>query len=121
MDTTTDRSVLEGKLLPELQEIAQSMGIEGTQKLRKAGLIDKIVERSGGSAANTIDVREGNGAPTNDGDLGGGSVVTESRDELHAAGESSTVDRVQTTQRSQPDDGPPGGGRAHRAAPVGPP
>jgi hypothetical protein len=34
MDTTMDRSVLEGKLIPELQQIAQSMGIEGAQKLR---------------------------------------------------------------------------------------
>jgi transcription termination factor Rho len=43
---TTDRSTLEGKLLPELQQIAQTMGIEGTQRLRKAGLIDAIVEAS---------------------------------------------------------------------------
>ena len=41
---TMDRSTLEGKLLPELQQIAQTMGIEGTQRLRKAGLIDAIVE-----------------------------------------------------------------------------
>jgi transcription termination factor Rho len=41
-----DRSTLEGKLLPELQQIAQTMGIEGTQRLRKAGLIDAIVEAS---------------------------------------------------------------------------
>ncbi len=43
MDTTTDRSALEQKLIPELQRIAQEMGIEGTQRLRKAGLIDAIV------------------------------------------------------------------------------
>jgi transcription termination factor Rho len=43
---TMDRSTLEGKLLPELQQIAQTMGIEGTQRLRKAGLIDAIVEAS---------------------------------------------------------------------------
>jgi transcription termination factor Rho len=47
MDTTQDRSVLQGKLIPELQQIAQGLGIEGAQKLRKAGLIDAIVERSG--------------------------------------------------------------------------
>ena len=29
MDTTTDRSALEQKLIPELQRIAQEMGIEG--------------------------------------------------------------------------------------------
>ena len=49
METTTDRSALEGKLIPELQRIAQDMGIEGTQKLRKAGLIDAIVARKGGN------------------------------------------------------------------------
>ena len=46
MDTTTERSELEGKLIPELQQIAQDLGIEGSQKLRKAGLIDAIVSRS---------------------------------------------------------------------------
>ncbi len=50
METTTDRSALEGKLLAELQRIAQEMGIQGTQKLRKAGLIDAIVEGSNGSS-----------------------------------------------------------------------
>jgi transcription termination factor Rho len=50
MDTTMDRSVLEGKLIPELQQIAQGMGIEGAQKLRKAGLIDAIVSNTGGSS-----------------------------------------------------------------------
>jgi transcription termination factor Rho len=51
METTTDRSALEGKLIPELQEIATSMGIEGAQKLRKAGLIDAIVARASGDGA----------------------------------------------------------------------
>jgi transcription termination factor Rho len=52
MDTTLDRSTLEQKLIPELQRIAQDMGIEGTQRLRKAGLIDAIVAGgNGGSAA----------------------------------------------------------------------
>ena len=46
MDTTIERSALEGKLLPELQQIAQTLGVEGTQKLRKAGLIDAIVAAS---------------------------------------------------------------------------
>ncbi len=51
MDTTTDRSALEGKLIPELQQIAQRLGIEGSQKLRKAGLIDAIVEHSSGDGS----------------------------------------------------------------------
>jgi transcription termination factor Rho len=50
MDTTTDRSALEQKLIPELQRIAQEMGIEGTQRLRKSGLIDAIVAKGGNGA-----------------------------------------------------------------------
>ena len=55
---TTDRSTLEAKLLPELQQIAQTMGIEGSQRLRKAGLIDAIVEASANGE------RPGNGEAT---------------------------------------------------------
>jgi transcription termination factor Rho len=51
MDSTTDRGVLEAKLLPELQQIAQTIGVEGAQKLRKAGLIDAIVAKSGGGSS----------------------------------------------------------------------
>jgi transcription termination factor Rho len=50
METTTDRSTLEQKLIPELQRIAQEMGIEGTQRLRKSGLIDAIVNNGGNGA-----------------------------------------------------------------------
>jgi transcription termination factor Rho len=50
MDTTMDRDTLGAKLLPELQQIAQTMGDEGAQKLRKAGLIDAIV--AAGSSTN---------------------------------------------------------------------
>jgi transcription termination factor Rho len=68
MDTTTDRSALEGKLIPELQQIAQRLGIEGSQKLRKAGLIDAIVEHSSddGAPANasTPHVNEPSGVET---------------------------------------------------------
>ncbi len=49
---TSDRSTLEGKLIPELQKIASNLGIEGTQRLRKAGLIDAIVASApGGNGA----------------------------------------------------------------------
>jgi len=58
MDTTMDRGVLESKLLPELQQIAQTMGVEGAQKLRKAGLIDAIVAASNGD----VGTSEGNGS-----------------------------------------------------------
>jgi transcription termination factor Rho len=49
MDTTMDRDTLGAKLLPELQQIAQTMGVEGAQKLRKAPLIDAIVAAGAGA------------------------------------------------------------------------
>jgi transcription termination factor Rho len=56
MDTTMDRETLGTKLLPELQQIAQSVGVEGAQKLRKAPLIDAIVEAaSNGAGSATAD------------------------------------------------------------------
>src|SRR5436853_6843534 len=65
MDTTTDRSTLEGKLLPELQQIAQTLGIEGGARLRKAGLIDAIVDRSAPAASNgSADGHEATAAST---------------------------------------------------------
>src|SRR5215831_21385759 len=45
---TTTRSDLEGKRLPELHEMAQSMGVSGYQRLRKGDLIDAIMTKSGG-------------------------------------------------------------------------
>ncbi|HXF36218.1 MAG TPA: Rho termination factor N-terminal domain-containing protein, partial [Actinomycetota bacterium] len=46
--STIDRDTLEGKVLSELQEIAQGLGIEGAQRLRKAGLIEAILARASG-------------------------------------------------------------------------
>ncbi len=68
MDTTMDRETLGTKLLPELQQIAQSVGVEGAQKLRKAPLIDAIVaaaSNGGGEAGGDKPVRSRrNGAET---------------------------------------------------------
>ena len=47
---TTDKSVLEQKVLPELQEIASSLGVRGYQRLKKADLIDAIIDRANGQA-----------------------------------------------------------------------
>ncbi len=41
---------LASKLLPELQQMAQSMGIKGTGRMRKGELISAIQERQGGAA-----------------------------------------------------------------------
>jgi transcription termination factor Rho len=45
-----DKSLLESKLLPELQEIGQALEIEGVRKLRKKELIDAILEEAGVAA-----------------------------------------------------------------------
>ena len=44
---TTTRSDLEGKRLPELQQMAQTMGVSGYQRLRKGDLIDALMSKSG--------------------------------------------------------------------------
>ena len=95
MDTTTDRSALEGKLIPELQQIAQRLGIEGSQKLRKAGLIDAIVEHA-----------SGDGAPSN----GPSAPANASSGDTTATGEPASDERTPSTdggsngQRHASDD-----------------
>jgi transcription termination factor Rho len=78
---TMDRSTLEGKLLPELQQIAQTMGIEGIQRLRKAGLIDAIVEASSNGGRRDDG---GANAPASD----GGAVATDEAETASASNES---------------------------------
>ncbi len=46
--STTERGILEAKVLPELQAIASSMGVQGYQRLRKADLIGAIIARAQG-------------------------------------------------------------------------
>jgi transcription termination factor Rho len=48
---TVDKNVLEQKVLPELQEIASSLGVEGYQRLKKAELIDAIIAQANGEKA----------------------------------------------------------------------
>src|SRR4051794_32624096 len=45
---TTERDVLQGKVLPELQAIASSMGVQGYLRLRKADLIGAIIAKAQG-------------------------------------------------------------------------
>jgi transcription termination factor Rho len=128
---TMDRSTLEGKLLPELQQIAQTMGIEGSQRLRKAGLIDAIVEassngeRPGNGETSTRPSRE-TAVATVDGASGDGATTPvateESRDESVEGNADPSPEATDERQRSerrpggedrQPDDrsGGPGGSR----------
>ncbi len=88
MDTTTDRSALEQKLIPELQRIAQEMGIEGTQRLRKAGLIDAIVA-NGGNGSN-----DGAAAPSPV-----AVAVAERADEAERADDAAETDEVREGSR----------------------
>jgi transcription termination factor Rho len=92
---TMDRSTLEGKLLPELQQIAQTMGIEGTQRLRKAGLIDAIVEAS--SNGERPDNGESRASSPRE------SAVATIEDERSA--ETSREDESRDEQEDQPEDG----------------
>ena len=43
---TMERSELEGKVLAELQRIAETLGLEGHQRLRKGDLINAILEKA---------------------------------------------------------------------------
>ncbi|MGI8615158.1 MAG: transcription termination factor Rho [Actinomycetota bacterium] len=113
---TMDRSTLEGKLLPELQQIAQTMGIEGSQRLRKAGLIDAIVEASSNGErpdngeASTRPPRETTVASI-DGATGDGATTTVSSGQSDEDGEAheDAGSRSEASEERQPSDRRPGG------------
>jgi transcription termination factor Rho len=90
MDTTIDRSTLEQKLIPELQRIAQDMGIEGTQRLRKAGLIDAIVAKGGDGEAGAAT------AERTQASAGNGGRATSGRDTEPAASDSDSAASADT-------------------------
>ena len=50
-ETTNDRSVLEAKVASELHTIADTLGIAGHQRLKKADLIDRIIAHGNGGDA----------------------------------------------------------------------
>jgi transcription termination factor Rho len=101
-----DRGSLEGKLLPELQQIAQTMGIEGTQRLRKSGLIDAIVEASSNGE------RPGNGGVAASGTSESGVATAEvSSGSAADAGTTTTTDDRRTDPDTDTDiERRPGGG-----------
>jgi transcription termination factor Rho len=113
MDTTLDRSTLEGKLIPELQRIAQDMGIEGTQRLRKAGLIDAIVAGgNGGSTADASASERPARARRND---GAGTAGTTNDDTTTDDAEASTnAESDEDRDDADGDDGNDGNNRAAR-------
>jgi transcription termination factor Rho len=96
MDTTIDRSTLEQKLIPELQRIAQDMGIEGTQRLRKAGLIDAIVAKGGDGEAGAASAQRAEASAGNGGRATGGDTASETREPAGAAADAATTTQEQT-------------------------
>jgi transcription termination factor Rho len=96
MDTTIDRSTLEQKLIPELQRIAQDMGIEGTQRLRKAGLIDAIVAKGGDGEAGAASAQRAEASAGNGGRATGGDTASETREPAEAAADAATTTQEQT-------------------------
>ena len=106
MDTTMERSALEAKLLPELQQIAQTLGVEGTQKLRKAGLIDAIVSAAG----------NGQGAAAREDTSASAATSTTTEEPARADGagddrDDRRNDRDRGPQRTNDRDRPGGGGQ----------
>ncbi|HMC36802.1 MAG TPA: transcription termination factor Rho [Actinomycetota bacterium] len=83
---TIDRPELEGKVLSELQAIAEAQGISGHQRMRKADLIDAILEQAG----------QGNGA----------------RAEGRDSAEVKTASREGPAGEPEAGNGSSGGGRA---------
>jgi transcription termination factor Rho len=120
----TDRNVLEGKLIPELQKIASNLGIEGTQRLRKAGLIDAIVARGGaaGDGAGNGDPRPATSGSTPTQTAAGSTETTTPADDAGPRPESTQDGRAEPTEGqgdrstvghedqapSRSDDGPRG-------------
>jgi transcription termination factor Rho len=122
MDTTLDRSTLEQKLIPELQRIAQDMGIEGTQRLRKAGLIDAIV--AGGNGGSTADgsaserparARRNGGAGTSE-TTNDDSATDDSTNDDAEASTSTNTDSDEDRDDADGDDGNDGSDGNNRAA-----
>ncbi len=67
--TVLERSELDASPLADLHAIADQIGLDGFRRLRKAELIDAILERSGGAGGG-----EGEGTVGGNGDRGGDGV-----------------------------------------------
>jgi transcription termination factor Rho len=90
---TTTRSDLEEKRLPELHEMAQSMGVSGYQRLRKGDLIDAIITKSGG------DGHVEGGAASN-----GEMTTAEKTDEMTTAEKTDDAPAAEASSNGSPAD-----------------
>ncbi len=105
-----DRSLLEKKALAELREIASTLELKGYQRLRKADLVDLIMEQAAGSANGASGDDATDGDDTQD---GGGTTRNRDRHrESSSEGDGGDDDRGRSSgERDQQGDGKQGGGR----------
>jgi transcription termination factor Rho len=93
---TTERDILEGKVLPELQAIASSMGVQGYQRLRKADLIGAIIAKAQGVefVPSSTPARGRRGGTTTEAEAPEATPAAADQPELPGAGEvGAPVDR----------------------------
>ena len=81
--TVLERSELDASPLADLHAIADQIGLDGFRRLRKADLIDAILERSGGGAGAGEGAEAGDGA----GDAGGDGAAATSAWRLPVEGD----------------------------------
>jgi transcription termination factor Rho len=111
---TLERSELQAKVLPELQQIAGTLGVEGHQRLKKSDLIDAIIAKA--SQDGQVPSAAGNGEVP--------AVAADSRTE-GSAGEQEETDRPsrdpsgEGSRRAGAGDGGVGTLVADRPAPQG--
>ena len=103
---TTERDILEGKVLPELQAIASSMGVQGYQRLRKADLIGAIIAKAQGVEFVPSAPAKGRrgGATSNDAAAdtsAAGATTLADQPELPAAGAADTVEGEAPERRTR--------------------
>jgi transcription termination factor Rho len=113
---TTDKSALEGKVAAELHQMAADLGIEGHKGLKKADLVEKILEHTNGEASKAtatsetfVPPAEPAGGETYDADSSSGNGDTRQRPR-----EGRPRDERQRDDRQQggrPQGGRPEGGQ----------
>jgi transcription termination factor Rho len=129
-----DKSILEQKVASELHTIAAGLGIEGHQRLKKADLIDRILDRTNGGrdadvAETEVAGAEAATAVTQETSAGGNGEVqgevreeapTRERREPSEGGEPrEEIERRDRPEGARPEGGRPEGGRFEGGRPPG--
>src|SRR5437879_6757539 len=105
---TIERTELEAKVLPELQQIAETLGVQGHQRLRKGPLIDAIVAKASSDGHAEAVVEDGAEGPTSKSqreEAGEGDLLAEGDGRPSAEGESASPAQASAAS----DDGGAGG------------